>query len=97
MTSNTVRQGRLLLAVVAFAALMIVGALWLRAITIDQTTDRICDKVDRLTAALISASRGSTRTPPDPERIQAFVKDAACDPANLLETTTPTPTPTGGP
>lgn len=84
MTDRTVRRGRLLVASVVVSAAVIVGALWLRAITIDETTARICDKVDALTAALVLAgTRDQPTTPAQQKRLDRFIDEAACDSENL--------------
>lgn len=67
----------------AFAsASVIVVAFWLRS----QTTDRICEKIDTLTAALVVAgTRDRTVTVREQARIDRFIDAAACDPADLDE------------
>lgn len=86
MTQNTIHRGRLFVILMCACALAIVAMLWVRAQTINETTGRICDKVDALTAALVRASaevRGHPPTDEERARLEHFITNAACDPEHL--------------
>lgn len=57
------RNGRLLIACGLVAAVMLVGAFWLRSVTVDETARRICEKVDRVVFAVQALATVSSQTP----------------------------------